>query len=67
MSVAASQLSCTVVLMMKRGTETVMGISMFLHIDAIVEGKGELVTATARIKVRRRVCMVAIGEFVTSG
>jgi hypothetical protein len=53
--------------MMKRGTETVMGISMFLHIDTILEGRGEVVTATARIKVRRRVRMVAIGEFVPSG
>ena len=59
-SVAASQLSFTVVLMMKRGTETVIGISMSLHVDAGVAGRGDAVAATERMRARKRVRMVAI-------
>lgn len=59
-SAAASQLSFTVVLMMKRGTETVIGISMSLHVDADVEERGDAVAATERMRARKGVRMVAI-------
>lgn len=59
-SVAASQSSFTVALMTKRGTETVIGISMSLHVDDVVEGRGDAVAAIARMEVSRGMRMMAI-------
>lgn len=59
-SVAASQLLFTVALMAKRGTDTVIGTSISLHIDDVVEGREDAVAANARMEVSRGVRMVAI-------
>lgn len=67
-SVAASQLSSTVALIAKRGIDTVIGISISLHIDDVVGEREDVVAAIARMVESRGVRMVATdtGKLVNS-